>query len=229
METATLIWLFVLVCLSAAACQGTSPTTATANGVTEPPDTDLPSVTEEPTWVHFTLDDVRMSLRVPAGWEGDTTDQGIVLAEDAGAMGTDGVKVHCFVHLISNSIPTVNSNLALVSLDEIIHDQSYISPNDVVSTPAGFTWDGYEAAYYLLNDSYGNLKIMLALAISDQNLVACSISAPARLADKIRRAMPQVMDSLTVNGHRLDGASLDEIPDPLAFPDAAPEITADSP
>ena len=200
----------------------------TADGVTEPPDTDVPAVTAEPTWVHFALDGVRLSLRVPPGWEGDTTDQGIVLAEDIGTMGADGVKVHCFVHLVSNIVTPVSGNLALDSLDQIIHDQSYIMPNDVVSTPAGFTWDSYDAAYYLLNDSDGTLKMVVALAISDQYLVACSIGAPAGVADKIRETMPEVMGSLTVNGHRLASASLNEIPDPLTYPDAAPEVTAEA-
>ena len=234
METATLIWLFVLVCMSAAACQTTSPTsTTTADTMTEPPDTEVPAVTRETAWVNFALEGVRLSLRIPYGWEGDTTDEGIVLAEHIGDMTSggvlDSVQVHCFVHPVDGMTTPDELNQALDIVSKIVHDQSYISPNDRVSTPVGFTWDGYDAAYYLLNNGDGSLKLMLALAISAENLVACSISAPDGLAGRIRRAVPEVLESLTVNGRRLDGSSLHELPDPLVFPDMIPEVTADVP
>ena len=97
------------------------------------------------------------------------------------------------------------------------------------SEPVGFTWDVYDAAYYLLNHGNGNLKILQALVVSEQQLVACSISAPWDLAERIRRSVPAVLSTLTINGHQLDASSLDALPDPLAFPDYPLEATAEAP
>lgn len=230
-----LIWLFVLVVLSAAACQ-TTPTSsaATADGVIAPPDPDVPdTITRENAWVDFTLNSVSLSLRVPDGWEADTTDEGIVLAEHIGTMESggvlDSVQVHCFVHPVNGMATPDSSNRAWAILTKIVNDREYVGANDMVSNPEGFTWDNYDAAYYLLNNGDGSLKMVLALAVSEEQLVACSISAPLQLAARIRLSVPIVLSSLTVNGHRLDGSSLDSLPDPLEFPDHRPEMTADTP
>jgi len=221
-----------LICLSAAACQTALPeSTATAAGVTDPPETDAPieaTVTRDSGWVNFSAGSLSLSLRVPAGWEVDTNDEGIVLAEHIGTMESggvlDSVQVHCFIHPVDDMITPDESNRAVDILDQIIHDQAYIGPNDVVSTPVGFTWDSYDAAYYLLNNGDGDLKMLLALAISDEDLIACAISAPHPLAARIRRSVPIVLKSLTVNGHQLDSASLDRLPDPLVFPEATADV-----
>jgi hypothetical protein len=231
LESVTLIWLFFMVCLSVAACQTTVGETAI------PSETPTPATgrttTPEAEWAHFTFEDIRLALEIPHGWEADTDNEGIVLAEHMGSMETggvlDGVQVHCFVHPVDELAPPEQGNRAVQILNRILANPSYINPNDSVSSPQGFTWDRYDAAYYLLNDGDYSLKMLLALAISSERLVVCSITAPWRQEARIRPLVPRVLNSLTVNGHRLDGASLDEIPDPLEFPDYSVQATAEAP
>jgi hypothetical protein len=168
----------------------------------------------------------------------DTTSQeGIVLAERVGTMQMGGqqvgVQVVIFVHSTEDfplSTPT-GANVAWTVLNQVLtHPYEYnIGESAAVSQPVGFDWDGYDAAYYLLNDGEGSLKMVLGLAMPDNQLLGCNISAPAHLATRIRRSLPTVLSSLTVNGHRLDSSSLDELPDPLDFPESQSEVASDAP
>jgi hypothetical protein len=229
------MWFIVLVCMSAVACQMTPGDPATESE-TLPPETDTPvNETDSPetTWATFTHEGISLSLQIPRGWEAETNEEGIILAEHMGTMETggvlDSVQVHCFIHPVIDSATPEVSNRALQILSKILTDPTYINPDDRVNEPVGFTWDGYDAAYYLLNNGDDSLKMLLALAVSDQRLVACSISAPWRLAARIRRLVPTVLGSLTINGHQLEASSLDELPDPLEFPDYPLEATAEAP
>ena len=190
-------------------------------------------MTGDTRWATFTRAGISLGLRVPKGWEADTNDAGIILAEHMGTMETggvlDSVQVHCFVHLVEGEATADDHNQAWEILSKIVADPAYIDSNDSVSGPVGFTWDDYDAAYYLLNNGDGSLKILLALAVSDEQLVACSISAPWRMAARIRSLAPAVLGSLTVNGHRLDSSALHNLPDPLEFPNYHPEVTAEAP
>jgi hypothetical protein len=136
-----------------------------------------------------------------------------------------------FVHSTADlplSTPT-GANVAWAVLNQVLtHPYDYnIDESATVSDPVGFQWDGYDAAYYLLNDGEGSLKMVLGLAMPDNQFIGCNISAPAHLATRIRRSLPTVLSSLTVNGHRLDSSSLEELPDPLDFPENQPASTAD--
>jgi hypothetical protein len=229
------MWFIVLVFLSAVACQTTPGDLATAIE-TFPPETDTPvNETDSPetTWATFTHEEISLSLEVPDGWEAETNEEGIILAEHMGTMETggvlDSVQVHCFIHPVIDSATPRNSNRALQILSKILTDPTYVDPEDRVNEPVGFTWDSYDAAYYLLNNGDDSLKMLLALAVSQQRLVACSISAPWRHAARIRQSVPTVLSTLIVNGHQLDGSSLDDLPDPLEFPDYNPELTAEAP
>lgn len=231
----TWMWLIVLVCLSAAACQ-TTPGDPATERVTPTPETDATlngTASSEPAWATFTREGISLSIEIPRGWEAETNEEGIILAEHMGTMETggvlDSVQVHCFVHPVTDSAAPEASNRALQILSKILTDPTYIQPDDRVNEPVGFSWDSYDAAYYLLNNGYGSLKMLLALAVSEQRLVACSISAPWRLAARIRRLVPAVLGSLTVNGHQLEASSLNDLPDPLEFPEYPVEATAEAP
>jgi hypothetical protein len=236
LETLTLMWFVVLVCLSAVACQTTTddPTT---EGATPSPQTEAPpngTAAPENAWTElFTRDGITLTIRIPRGWVAETNDEGVILAEHMGTMETggvlDGVQVHCFIHPVSDSATPEGRNRAVQILSKIVTDPTYINPDDMVNEPVGFTWDGYDAAYYLLNNGDDSLKMLLALAVSDQRLVACSISAPWRLSARIRGSVPTVLSTLTINGHQLDGSSLHDLPDPLEFPDYPLETTAETP
>jgi hypothetical protein len=238
------IWFIVLVFVSAVACQ-TAPSIATVTGEPTPtPDgtitpTHLAATsTQASSWVRTDLDGVTVGIRVPAGWQviDTTSHEGIVLAEQMGTMQMGGqqvgVQVVIFVHETDDlplSTPT-RANVAWAVLNQVLtHRYEYnIGESAAVSQPIGFDWDGYDAAYYLLNDGEGSLKMVLGLAMPDNQLLGCNISAPSHLATRIRRSLPTVLSSLTVNGHRLDSSSLDELPDPLDFPESQPEASAEA-
>ncbi len=93
--------------------------------------------------------------------------------------------------------------------------------NDVaISDPAGFDWDQYGAAYYLMSSGDGIKALVLALALSKEppQVVVCNVSVPASQAGRIRAMLPTLLDGLTLDGRVFDGASLSALPDPLPFP-----------
>ncbi|MBZ0286421.1 MAG: hypothetical protein K8I30_02320, partial [Anaerolineae bacterium] len=112
------------------------------------------------------------------------------------------------------------------ALEQISKKREYIG-KALVSAPAGFEWDGQDAAYYLLNDGDGNLSVLIAIAISaPQRLVVCRFSSPAKQAGQIRAMLPEVLGSLRINGTSMNMDALDGLPDPLHFPYA--ETTPES-
>lgn len=103
-------------------------------------------------------------------------------------------------------------------LKQII-EKPYLIGHARVSEPAGFEWDGHDAAYYLLNDGEGNRSVLLAFALQrPQRLVVCNFSSPAADAHNIRAMLPSVLSSLTINGTSMDISAINSLPDPLDFP-----------
>ncbi len=238
LDTTTLIWLMMLICVGAAACQPAPEATPTIGNASiaasdAPSDTAAPP-TSEVTWARLSADGVNLSIRVPSGWNLDTIGDGIVLSEHSATMESggelEGVQIVVFIHSVSNfSYPQEDANWARVVLTQLIHMPQYVNADAAVSTPVGFSWGGYDAAYYLLNKGHGRLEMVLALAVSRDQLVACNVSAPDALSDRMRYSVPLVLNSLTINGSPLDGSPLDSLPDPLIFPVYEEEATREAP
>jgi hypothetical protein len=130
--------------------------------------------------------------------------------------------MYLFVHSLDGFklSQSTDANVAWEALEQISKKREYIG-DALVSAPAGFQWDGQDAAYYLLNDGDGNLSVLLAIAIATpQRLVVCRFSSPALQADQIRLLLPQMLGTLSINGITMDMDALDGLPDPLQFPDA---------
>ena len=225
-----------MVCVGAAACQSFLPAASTPT--VEPTATTpiTPEVTPSvsaytPTWKEVEVNDIRLGIEIPSGWEAQETDDGLLIAEQFGTMeyGTaiEGLQVHLFVHAFDGYQLPVSSdtNVAWAVLEQIITQKEVIG-DAVVSKPTGFDWDGRDAAYYLLNDGDGNLSVLLAVAIpTPKRLVVCNFSSPAAQASQIRLMLPQILSTLTINGVALDSDALHNLPDPLQFPKPRPNST----
>lgn len=190
----------------------------------ETPEITRPIATSEPRWVETQVDGVMLGLMMPAGWAADTTD-GLIMAEHMNALYTGtsmaGMLVYVFVPSLDRfTLPTdENANVALAVLQQVVRMPHEIGHDVAASEPAPFIWSDHDAAYYLLNSGDGIKTIVLAIALPDvDKLVVCNISVPADQVDRIRQALPEVLDGLTINGHRLSGEALDALPEPLHFP-----------
>lgn len=214
--------LLMLVCMATAACQ--SPPTASETPILAPTETPGPTRSAEPTTIESELNGVQVGVSVPAGWEWRQTDEGLLVSERFASMewGSTllGVQAYFFVRALNEfDVPEEEDhNIAWVVLKQIIEMPKYIGKSSV-SEPYGFTWDGHDAAYYLLNNGNGNVTMLMAITMhSNDKLVICNVSSPMEKASSIRVSLPQLLGTLTIDGVRMNAAAVDGLPDPLEFP-----------
>ncbi|MDX1992318.1 MAG: hypothetical protein SF029_08015 [bacterium] len=219
-------WFAALLLLLMAGCRSTtSPTTIPTN-----PAAQLQGLTAEATLeeavdqLRVVVDGVELTLYRPEQWEFYPTDYGVVLTEQIDSVATEGVLSGILTHvwlppLDDFNIPSADgTNLAWQFLTEIIENPDYIG-SAAVSPPQAFTWGGLDAAYYLLDNGDGNLSIVIGVVVPNSTrLVTCSVGAPVEQAQRIREMLPVLFANMTINGVVLDGAELDQLPDPLDFP-----------
>ncbi len=177
-------------------------------------------------WEQIQVRGVMLGIEIPNGWSAQQIEDGLLLAEHFGSMqsGTQvyGMQIHLFVYSMDGfKRPNrPDTNLAWAMLKQII-ENPYLIGHAKVSEPAGFEWDGHDAAYYLLNDGDGNLSVLLAVALTvPPRLVVCNFSSPVDDATNIRPMLPQILSSLTINGASMDVDAIHDLPDPLQFPAA---------
>ncbi len=185
-----------------------------------------PSVTQPAaTYVQTQANGIWLGFDVPPGWKADKTPIGLMMMErySSGQM-TVGMQVHVFVYSTTgfDIPPGDHVNVALSVLDDISQQRQYVG-DGTVSDPQGFQWDGHDAAYYLLNNGDGNVTMLLAVTTTTpQRLVVCNISTPDHYAQSIRVMLPNVLGNLTINGVPMDMTDVNNLPDPLVFPDYEP-------
>jgi hypothetical protein len=101
--------------------------------------------------------------------------------------------------------------------------------NVVVSEPVGFSWDGRDAAYYLLTNQDEVKTIVIAVEVNrdEDQLVVCNVSMPASEEARVRDMLPEVLNGLRINGVEMDGMALENLPNPLGFLDydSSPDTT----
>ena len=151
-------------------------------------------------------------------------DGGILIAEERGPMHNSGkllgMQIYVFVYSVSSFPTTLTSDdhPAQSVLQRIVTQPSMIG-DSAVTYPETFTWDGKDAAYYLLNDKNKNVSLVMAVMLEDQSqLVAINISCPRSKASSIRKALPDLLDELWVNNELMSTSVLEALPDPLVFP-----------
>ena len=210
--------LYIGISLGIVACEGTI----------EPTETPAPTPSSTPApaakSISANLSGVEINMRVPPGWNGSKMDDGILVAEKRtpfhGNGKLMGMQVFIFVHAVDNfpKPGDSQSHPARRILQQIISEPAVIE-NSAFSEPQPFAWDGNDAAYYLVNDTKGNVSLVLAVVIANQSqLVAINISCPSDRADTIRDALPDLLADLWVNGALMSVSGIDALPDPLIFP-----------
>lgn len=220
--------LFIMVLMGTAACQSalssaSTPTVEPTSTAERTPES-TPITGNTNVWEQVDVKGVHLGIQIPDGWEAQETDDGLLIAEHFGTIESNsaGMLIYLFVHSLDGfQLPaSTDANVAWSALEQISKKREYIG-DALVSAPAGFNWDGQDAAYYLLNDGDGNLSMLIAVAISTpQRLVVCRFSSPASQADQIRDLLPILLGTLSINGITMDMNALDGLPDPLQFPQA---------
>lgn len=210
------VLLVSILCLISAACTEL-PTAST------PTEESTAEVAAEQR-LDVEVDGIALSLRIPPGWQGLTTedDKGLSIVEHAAlvqAQPPNGILIHIFVPELDDfpSAPDID-NPALNILRQITAMPEYVGTSHV-SLPAAFEWDGHHAAYYLLGGDDGIDAMVIAVAVPpDHRLVVFNVAAPHHDASRIRTVLPDVLATLEINGMLLDSAALHNLPDPLDFP-----------
>ncbi len=209
------------VVIALAACESQQPVPPTET----PAPTPTAEVTEEAArlhWLEMEMNGVSLGMWRPVNWQTDMSD-GLVLAERTSAPsdpGEQGIIIHCFVPPLEDYQPNeVRPNYAWAVLDWVVKMPDHTGWDVAMTEPEGFEWGDHEAAYYLFTTGDGVRGLVLAVEVPDENkVVAINISAPMSQANRIRAALPTLLDGLMVGSNRLSGAALDSLPDPLTFP-----------
>ncbi|MCC6565465.1 MAG: hypothetical protein IT298_06845 [Chloroflexi bacterium] len=177
--------------------------------------------------VGFSRGGLNVRLRKPRGWETFTTDGGIVVAEKFGTVADQGQLAGLMTYVFLTPLDDfpfdiaqgLDGSAAVDVLSSIIADDSYVGGSDV-SAVEGFTWSGYDAAYYLLTDRQTGLRtLVIGVPLMQQGmLLTATLSAPAQLQPDIRTALPSLLGGLMINSTRLSPDDLAALPAELVFP-----------
>lgn len=166
------------------------------------------------------INGVEIGVILPPDWQIDEY-HGLLMVEHTGER-YEGMSVYLFVppmddFSLDDAAP--HENVALATLREVVQTPNIIGTNVAISEPQHFRWDDCDAAYYLLTSSDGDRSLVMALEVTDEDrLVVLNITVPEDHTGSIREKLPILLDGLTINGDRLSGMGLEELPDPLPFP-----------
>jgi hypothetical protein len=227
--------LLPLIFLLAAACQSVTPSTS----ITEiTPETITPTILIAPTptpsdstRLQTSMAGVRIAIDAPSGWETAITD-GLLLAEHSARMneGESGLGMLVYIFAPPDdefAVLTGGGNFAHSVLSHVVRMPGRIGRDVAVSEPMQFRWDGYDAAYYLLSGQDAQTMVIAvaipASADARPRLVVSNVSVPPAQGERLRAALPRLLDGLTIDGVRLSGDGLAGLPDPLPFPRRADE------
>jgi hypothetical protein len=219
-------WILIIFCLAVWGCAKSPAPDQAAEA--QRTNSQIVSGAQENTAVFntvaFTIEDITLSVPRPQNWELHRTAFGVVLAEHIGSIATDGelggILAHVWLQPLTdfNLQASTRENAAWAILGQIIENPEYVG-SATVSGPAGFIWDGNDAAYYLLDNGDGNLSVVIGVIVPGTGrLITISVSAPAAQAARIRPLLPQTLHGLRINNSTLSGSALDQLPDPLVFP-----------
>ncbi|MFZ4813996.1 MAG: hypothetical protein ACOYL5_05630 [Phototrophicaceae bacterium] len=171
-----------------------------------------------------TLEGHSIQVEAPSGWALFSTPEGVILAENIGALKTanhlQGILVYIFFPHLDYSIPVNAGNPALALLNAVVQDPNYIG-QATTSAPSEWMWGDYPCAYYTLNGGDGSVTMLLAVALDRTTYVAYNISLPAQEHQRLRAQLPHILQSVQIGDHHFLGEGLNTLPDPLAFPAAS--------
>jgi len=216
-------YILVLLLISLAACQAAQ---SSPPEVTPTEDISTPPSTLEASWSEFSINQTRLGLDTPVGWQvRSVASHGVMIVERLGSMGSgnmlEGIQVHLFFPTLADfTVPNpAHANVALTILNQAIARPGYMEDAEY-NEPTGFDWGGYAAGYYLVSGANDSRTIVVGVMTppDSSHLLVCNISAPMNEVERIRPVTLLLLAHLTINDVTLGDALLNTLPDPLVFP-----------
>jgi hypothetical protein len=217
------VWFALLMSstLFLSACRQTEPIS---------PATDSPADT-----VNVRYGGVDIAIGKPHGWLAYPEETHLILSETTNPFLADGRLDGIVLNLWTQQVAPDDVR---ESMDEML-TRIVRAPNmrstSATTNPTPFSWDGFETAYYLLNSGDGNVTLVMALQVDNNNqILGINASAPVQDIARLRDSLPDLLDNLRINDEAVTGASLHEAlpvaftlppynPNPEAAMEASPE------
>ncbi len=233
------LWLvaaFFALLITLSACQPSSTSAtpfATEAATVEVTAEVTGEVAVSPEWIEEHAGGIEIGMWKPVGWTVDSSTVVTVLEHDPTINGDrvspeSGIVINIFspnlAHMDLDEVPE-DTNQALWLLEYVVSTPGIISSSSVASTPQAFTWNGHDAAYYLLTGPHYKRGIVICVVVAPDRMVGINIAMPQFRADDTRRLIPQLFNDFTAAGVRLGSDDLAMLPDPLIFPERAAEQT----
>lgn len=219
------ILVILIACVLLAGCQSYTAEATAQMPIGKPYDSSkAPHVETHDDRVLFSFEGTHIGMALPHGWEAYSTEYGVVVAEQIGSVAArgqlDGLLAYVFLTPLENYPQTVATHSAKNVLDLLVTDTDYVG-EAAVSPTVAFSWNGHDAAYYLLRDPQSNALTMgIGVVLTEQGkILTCTISAPPEDEGRIREMLPELFGSLTLNGIQFTRDALDALPEVLEFPD----------
>lgn len=186
-----------------------------------------------PEWIEEQAGDVEIGMWKPVGWTLDSS-TGVTLLQHNPSLDShigspeNGIIINIFSpNLEHMDLPEApeDANHALQVLDYVVSTPGIISSSSVASDPQPFTWNGHDAAFYLLTGQHYKRAIVICVAIEPDLIVGINIAMPHNMAEDARQLIPQLFNDFTAAGVQLGADDLAMLPDPLIFPHRDAEQT----
>ncbi len=184
---------FFVLSTTLSACQTPSNATSTPTEVATAEVTAEATemVAASPEWIEEQINGVEIGMWKPVGWALDSTAAVTLLEHDPiinqdRVSPEDGIVVNIFSPNIAHmDLPETpeDTNQALWLLDYVVSTPGMISPASVASVPQAFTWNGHDAAYYLLTGRHHKRAIVISVALAPDQIVGINIAMPHFRAD----------------------------------------------
>lgn len=189
-------------------------------------------VAAAPEWIEEQANGVEIGMWKPVGWSLDSS-VGLTLMEHSpsvrgGGSPENGIIINIFSpNLEHMELPEApeDANQALWLMEYVVSTPGIISPSSVASAPQEFTWNGHDAAFYLLAGAHYKRAIVICVVLEPGRIVGINIAMPHHMVDETRVLIPQLFNDFTAGGVQLGSDDLAMLPDPLIFPERNAEAT----
>ena len=185
-----------------------------------------PASISETTWLQTKTAGIELGLWKPAGWAADTTG-GLALVEQVSPVNNnpaamEGVVVNFFFPDLGNfEMDAASQNHAMDIMTQAAVLPEVRQSAIAISEPASFAWRDHDAAYYLLTGRGDTRTLVIGIFLPEKDkLLAINISMPSGEVSAVRDRLPALFADFMIDGIELDGADLDNLPNPLVFPSA---------
>lgn len=221
----------VLLCLALlAGCQSSAPTPITNGSTSEydPIATTIPHQT-----VSATMGGYEVAIITLPQWEVFAAHDSVILAEHGQSIqnphNSDGMLARMFIADTGDYAYAADADNTALSLLEYVVAQPTFIGSASVTEPRGFTWSGYDAAYYTLDSGGDWLTLLMAAYLDDGAPLVVNISVPRARQDELATLLPNILHEITFGEWTLHHDGLAQLPKPLRFPNDTLEVADSAP